>query len=65
MGAASTKAINPPFTRFEYPKSEEHTELVRKVPRDRDGAFEPLLIPKHARRFTGFVSTPIEIAHFC
>ncbi len=25
-----------------------------KVPRDRDGSFEPLLIPKHARRFTGF-----------
>jgi transposase-like protein len=24
------------------------------VPRDRDGAFEPVLIPKHARRFTGF-----------
>jgi transposase-like protein len=24
------------------------------VPRDREGAFEPLLIPKHARRFTGF-----------
>jgi putative transposase len=24
------------------------------VPRDRDGAFEPLLIPKHARRFTRF-----------
>ena len=24
------------------------------VPRDRDGSFEPLLIPKHARRFTGF-----------
>lgn len=24
------------------------------VPRDRDGAFAPLLIPKHARRFTGF-----------
>ena len=24
------------------------------VPRDRDGTFEPLLIPKHARRFTGF-----------
>jgi putative transposase len=24
------------------------------VPRDRDGAFEPILIPKHARRFTGF-----------
>lgn len=25
-----------------------------EVPRDRDGSFEPLLIPKHARRFTGF-----------
>lgn len=25
-----------------------------EVPRDRDGSFEPLLIPKHDRRFTGF-----------
>ncbi len=25
-----------------------------QVPRDRDGSFEPLLIPKHERRFTGF-----------
>lgn len=24
------------------------------VPRDRDGSFEPLIIPKHERRFTGF-----------
>jgi len=24
------------------------------VPRDRDGSFEPVLIPKHERRFTGF-----------
>jgi putative transposase len=24
------------------------------VPRDREGSFEPLLVPKHARRFTGF-----------
>ena len=24
------------------------------VPRDRAGSFEPILIPKHARRFTGF-----------
>ncbi len=23
-------------------------------PRDRDGSFEPILIPKHERRFTGF-----------
>ena len=25
-----------------------------EVPRDRDGSFEPLLVPKHERRFTGF-----------
>jgi putative transposase len=25
-----------------------------ETPRDRDGSFDPLLIPKHARRFTGF-----------
>jgi len=25
-----------------------------ETPRDRDGSFEPVLIPKHARRFTGF-----------
>ena len=28
--------------------------LTIETPRDRDGSFEPLLIPKHARRFTGF-----------
>jgi putative transposase len=25
-----------------------------EVPRDRDGSFEPILIPKHERRYTGF-----------
>ena len=25
-----------------------------EVPRDRDGSFEPILIPRHERRFTGF-----------
>ncbi len=25
-----------------------------EVPRERDGSFEPILIPKHERRFTGF-----------
>ena len=25
-----------------------------EVPRDREGSFEPVLIPKHERRFTGF-----------
>ena len=29
-------------------------KLRIETPRDRDGSFEPLLIPKHARRFTGF-----------
>ena len=29
-------------------------ELRIETPRDRDGSFEPVLIPKHARRFTGF-----------
>jgi len=29
-------------------------KLRIEVPRDRDGSFEPLLIPKHERRFTGF-----------
>src|SRR5919106_2776901 len=28
--------------------------LALDVPRDREGTFEPQLIPKHARRFTGF-----------
>ena len=28
--------------------------LPIETPRDRDGGFEPVLIPKHARRFTGF-----------
>ena len=28
--------------------------LAIDVPRDRDGSFEPRLIPKHARRFAGF-----------
>ncbi|AGW94765.1 hypothetical protein N234_32450 [Ralstonia pickettii DTP0602] len=25
-----------------------------ELPRDRDGSFDPILIPKHERRFTGF-----------
>lgn len=28
--------------------------LCLEIPRDRDGSFAPMLIPKHARRFTGF-----------
>ena len=32
----------------------EDGSLRIDVPRDRDGSFEPLLIPKHERCFTGF-----------
>jgi len=32
----------------------EDGPLRIEVPRDREGSFEPLLIPKHVRRFTGF-----------
>ena len=32
----------------------EDGPLRIEVPRDREGSFEPLLIPKHDRRFTGF-----------
>lgn len=32
----------------------EDGPLRLDVPRDRNGSFEPLLIPKHERRFTGF-----------
>lgn len=41
-----------------------HTEdgLLRiDIPRDRDGSFEPTLIPKHERRFTGFDDKAIAI----
>jgi putative transposase len=32
----------------------EDGPLRIEVPRDREGSFEPILIPKHERRFTGF-----------
>jgi putative transposase len=32
----------------------EDGPLRIEVPRDREGSFEPVLIPKHERRFTGF-----------
>jgi putative transposase len=32
----------------------DHGPLRVDLPRDRDGSFEPVLIPKHERRFTGF-----------
>ena len=35
----------------------EDGPLRIEVPRDREGSFEPVLIPKHDRRFTGFDGT--------
>jgi putative transposase len=32
----------------------DHGAVRVEVPRDRDGSFEPILIPKHERRFRGF-----------
>ncbi|WP_171020361.1 transposase, partial [Cupriavidus sp. 2SB] len=32
----------------------EDGPLRLDIPRDRDGSFAPILIPKHERRFTGF-----------
>ena len=32
----------------------EDGPLRVEIPRDRDGSFDPILIPKHERRFTGF-----------
>lgn len=32
----------------------EHGPVRVELPRDRDGSFTPILIPKHERRFTGF-----------
>ena len=32
-----------------------------ETPRDRDGSFEPLLVPQHARRFTGFDDTIVAL----
>ena len=32
----------------------EDGEIEIAIPRDRTGSFEPQLIPKHERRFTGF-----------
>lgn len=29
-------------------------EVVIEVPRDRNGSFEPKIVPKHERRFSGF-----------
>jgi putative transposase len=40
---------------FLFARLPRQTSPVRiEVPRDRDGSVEPLLIAKHARRFTGF-----------
>jgi putative transposase len=32
----------------------KYGKFTIEIPRDRDGSFAPILIPKHARRFTGF-----------
>jgi hypothetical protein len=37
-----------------YAPGADNGPLLIEVPRDRAGSFEPLLVPKHVLRFTGF-----------
>jgi putative transposase len=39
----------------------KHGKITIEVPRDRDGSFEPVLVPKHSRRFTGFDESIISL----
>ncbi|CUI54546.1 Transposase%2C Mutator family [Achromobacter xylosoxidans] len=36
----------------------EHGPVRVELPRDRDGSFAPILIPKHKRLFTGSMTGP-------
>ena len=36
-----------------------------KVPRDRTGSFDPVVVPKHARRLTGFDDVAVVAGHEC
>ena len=49
-GAAATTATGPAGKTVLTDDGHARIEM----PRDRDGSFEPLLIPKHERRFNGF-----------
>jgi putative transposase len=54
-GAAKPEAaVNQRNGKSDKTVMTEDGPLRIEVPRDRDGSFEPLLIPKHERRFTGF-----------
>ncbi|MBZ0157090.1 MAG: transposase [Alphaproteobacteria bacterium] len=39
----------------------EHGEMAVKVPRDRKGSFEPVILPKGQSRFSGFDDTIISL----
>jgi putative transposase len=57
MPLAQTSPMRPTITANGASGKTVLTEdgpLRIKVPRDRTNSFEPLLIPKHERRFTGF-----------
>jgi len=44
----------PPQRCQRQDRAHRRRSAAHRVPRDREGSFEPLLIPKHERRFTGF-----------
>jgi len=52
-GLMSAEAVQAASIAFKKVLTEDGPVRI-EVPRDREGSFEPLLIPKHERRFTGF-----------
>jgi hypothetical protein len=60
-GAAERPARRNPESAAVVGDAVDHDDVGREdgsiriqMPRDRDGSFQPLLIPRHERRFTGF-----------
>ncbi len=51
---AATLALKKALIEWALGGEMNHHLGCPQVPRDRDGRFEPLLIPKHERRFKGF-----------
>jgi transposase-like protein len=52
--AGATAKPGPPNRRNGHSRKTVLGELTLRTPRDRDGTFAPLLIPKHQRRVPGF-----------
>jgi len=60
-GAKPSEATNQRNGKSAKTVLTEDGPLRIDVPRDREGSFEPLLVPKHERRFTGFDDTIVAL----